>query len=150
MKNIILILIAVLSLTSCAMGGDDPQIQADITGVWEEQYPEGLQTEGFVEWVFSKDGKLDIRIYDVFAGDTQLQYQYELWIEGNSVNVFGYVDNGEQGNERISFASFDIARLTNEELHLKCVWYNDDPAYLQQTAPFRYDSSIPLTFRRRK
>ena len=72
-----LMMVAALSLASCSSDDEDYDVN-NLVGTWLKVYDEGVVSEGFVEYTFSNNGDCDIRVYDVFAGDTTLHRGYVL------------------------------------------------------------------------
>ena len=125
MKKLIipLFFIACLFMASC-VNDDDPVVLDNIEGAWTKQYPEGLQTEGFVEWAFKTTGELDIRVYDVFAGDSSTKYDYVFSQENKSITISGDITNSEGQLVNDKFAVYDVIKLTKKELRIKQSWVN--------------------------
>ncbi len=125
MKNLIipLIFIACLFMTSCSHG-DEPIVLDNIVGCWTLQYPEGLQTEGFVEWTFNSNGELIIQTYDVFSGDYTSMYDYSISEENKSLTISGNINNAEGETIHEKFAIYEIAKLSKKALQIKQSWVN--------------------------
>ena len=118
-----LLFIACLFMVSCA-DDNEPVVLDNIEGTWTKQYPEGLQTEGFIDWSFSTRGELVIRVYDVFAGDSSTKFDYVLSNENKSVTISGYIINSKGELVHDKFAIYDVTKLTNKELRIKQSWVN--------------------------
>lgn len=116
------LLVACPFMTACS--DDEPVVLDNIVGVWNKQYPEGLQTEGFIEWVFTSSEELDIRVYDVFAGDYTFKYDYTLSEKKKSIEISGSIKNSEGETVYDKFAVYDIVKLTRKELQIKQSWVN--------------------------
>ena len=115
--------IACLFMTSCS-DDNEPLVLNNIEGTWIKQYPEGLQTEGFVEWTFKTTGELDVRVYDAFAGDSSTKYDYVLTAENKSITISGNITNSEGEVVRDKFSVYDVIKLTKKELRIKQSWVN--------------------------
>ena len=89
MKNFLIpfLFIACLFMSACS-DDNESLVLNNIEGTWIKQYPEGLQTEGFVEWTFKTTGELDVRVYDAFAGDSSTKYDYVLTEENKSIAIW--------------------------------------------------------------
>lgn len=59
-----------------------------LTGTWSKVYPEGVVTEGGVSWTFGEDGVLQVRVYDVFAGDYRTEYMYRVGSDGRTLRIW--------------------------------------------------------------
>ena len=112
-----------LFATSCS-AGNEPVVPNNIVGTWTKQYPEGLQTEGFIEWSFQTTGELYIKVYDVFAGDSSTKYDYVLSEENKSITISGHITNAEGELVRDKFAVYDVIKLTKKELRIEQSWVN--------------------------
>ena len=124
-------LLMIISITACffmAACSDDnePVVLDNIVGTWTKQYPEGLQTEGFIEWSFKTSGELDIRVYDVMAGDSSTKYDYVLSEENKSMTISGYITNSKGEIVHDKFVVYDVVKLTQKELRIKQSWVNKD------------------------
>lgn len=86
--------ITYLFMTACRYN-DEPVVPDNILGTWTKQHPDGLQTEGFIECSFNSSGVLDIRVSDVIAGDTSIQYDYEISEENKSMTISGFITNSK-------------------------------------------------------
>lgn len=117
--------ITCLFMTACN-DEDEPVVLDNIVGTWTKQYPEGLQTEGFIEWSFNTSGELAIRVYDVMAGDSSTKYDYVLSEENKSMTISGYITNSEDELVHDKFAVYDVVKLTKKELRIKQSWVNTD------------------------
>lgn len=127
MNKLLITLLFFASLFMSACGNDnEPVVLDNIVGTWTKQYPEGLQTEGFIEWSFNTSGVLDIRVYDVMAGDSSTQYDYVLSEENKSMTISGYITNSEDELVHDKFAVYDVVKLTKKELRIKQSWVNTD------------------------
>lgn len=127
MNKLLITLLFFASLFMSACGNDnEPVVLDNIVGTWTKQYPEGLQTEGFIEWSFNTSGELDIRVYDVMAGDSSTQYDYVLSEENKSMTISGYITNSEDELVHDKFAVYDVVKLTKKELRIKQSWVNTD------------------------
>lgn len=115
--------IVFLFVTACS-DDDDPIVMENIVGTWSEQYPSGLQTEGFVTWDFSDLGSLTIRNYDAFAGDHTNTYDYTISEEQKTITIAGDVKNSNGMMVHDKFAVYDVVKLTNHELRIKQSWVN--------------------------
>lgn len=120
---ITLFFITCLFITACN-DEDEPVVLDNIVGTWTKQYPEGLQTEGFIEWSFNTSGELDIIVYDVMAGDSSTKYDYVLSEENKSMTISGYITNSEDELVHDKFAVYDVVKLTKKELRIKQSWFN--------------------------
>lgn len=117
--------ISCLFMTACS-DEDEPVVLDNIVGTWTKQYPEGLQTEGFIEWIFNPSGELDIRVHDVMAGDTSTKYDYALSEENKSITISGNIKNSEGKLVYDKFAVYSVVKLTKKELRISQSWVNTD------------------------
>lgn len=121
---ILLVFISCLFMASC-VNYDEPVVLDNVEGTWTKQYPEGLQTDGFIEWVFKTTGELEIRVYDVFAGDySSTKFDYVLSDENNSITISGNITNSEGRMVNDKFAVYDVIKLAKKELRIKQSWVN--------------------------
>lgn len=118
-----LLFIASMLLTACS-DDDEPVVVDNIVGTWVKQYPEGLQTEGFIDWVFNTNGELNVKVSDVFAGDSSIKYDYALSDKDKSLTISGYIKNVEGETIHDKFAIYDVVKLTKKELRIKQSWVN--------------------------
>lgn len=125
MKKLIipLLFITCLFVASC-VNDDEPVVFDNVGGTWTKQYPKGLQTEGFIEWAFKTTGELYIRVYDVFAGDSSMKYEYVLSEENKSITISGNITNSDGLLVNDKFAVYDVIKLTRKELRIKQSWVN--------------------------
>lgn len=123
-KLIIPFMFIVYLFTTACSKDDEPLAFNNIVGSWTKQYPEGVQTEGFIEWTFFNTGELNIRVYDVFAGDSSTEYEYDLSEENKSITISGNITNSEGELVHDKFAVYDIIKLTKKELRIKQSWVN--------------------------
>lgn len=102
-----LLFIASMLLAACS-DDDEPVVIDNIVGTWVKQYPEGLQTEGFIDWVFNTNGELNVKVSDVFAGDSSIKYDYALSDKDKSLTISGYIKNieGETIHVELIFNDF--------------------------------------------
>ena len=88
MRRLMILLVPVLlvaGLCGCAkVNVVDPD---RLTGTWCKVYPEGVVTEGGVRWTFGENNKLEVRVYDVFAGDFRTEYMYRVEPDGRTLKV---------------------------------------------------------------
>ena len=70
-------MLAAFSLASCSSDDEDYDVN-NLVGTWHRVYDEGVVSEGYEEYTFSKNGDCDIYVYDVFAGDTTFHWGYML------------------------------------------------------------------------
>lgn len=124
-----LLLIISIAMTSCS--DDEPVVTDNIVGTWLLQYPDGLQTEGFIEWSFGSSGELRIQVYDVFSGDSFTTYDYALSEEKKSITISGEITNSKGETVYDTFAIYDIVKLTKTELHLMQSWVNTGYNHLE-------------------
>lgn len=153
MKTLIIsmLLIACQLLTACS-NDDEPVAAQNIVGVWNLQYPEGLQTEGFTEWNFKETGTLEIRVYDVFSGDHTCEYDYELSGEKSTVTISGNLRNQAGETVHDVFAIYEVVKLSKKALSIRQSWVN--PGYEdlepEDKNSFLLGSYKEETFRRSK
>lgn len=119
----IFMFIVCLIMTACS-NDDEPIVIDNIVGTWHVKYPAGLQTEGFIEWVFTSNGELSIRNYDVFAGDYTSEYVYSISEESKSITISGDIKNAEGETITDKFAIYEIVKLSKKELRIKQSWLN--------------------------
>lgn len=104
-------LVLLLALSSCSLF--DLQ-QDSILGTWSREYPEGVVTEGFVNWTFDDESLLTVRSYDVFAGDHSFVYFYSLEEDGTSLYIREASFCGINGG-----IIYDVKECTHKRLVLK-------------------------------
>lgn len=125
MNKLLISFLFISCLFMAACGEDnEPVVLDNIVGTWTKQYPEGLQTEGFIEWSFNTTGELDIRVYDVMAGDSSTKYDYILSEGNNSITISGNIKNSDGEIVHDKFAVYDVVKLTKKELRIKQSWVN--------------------------
>lgn len=122
MKKLSIILMCVAGLIITACSKDEPVTVENIVGTWDLQYPEGLQTEGYVEWKFNSNGQLFIRSYDVFAGDHTSGYDFLISEENKSLTISGEITDSEGNTTHDAFAVYEIVKLSKNELQIKQTW----------------------------
>ncbi len=129
MKKLIVdfLFIACLFMPSCS-NENEPIAFANILGTWTVKYPEGLQTEGFVTWSFNSKGELIIYSCDAFAGDHTSMYDYTISEENNSILISGNLKISDREIIHDTFASYEVVKLSKNELQIKQSWVNDDYA----------------------
>ncbi len=120
--SILFLFVACLIMTACSK--DEPVTLENIVGAWDLQYPEGLQTEGYVEWEFNSNGQLFIRSYDVFAGDHTSRFDYLISEEKKSLTISGDITDSEGETVHDTFAIYTIDKLSKKELLIKQSWVN--------------------------
>ena len=123
-NKLVLPIFSIVLLFATACSDDEPIVMENIVGTWSEQYPSGLQTEGFVTWDFSNLGALTIRVYDAFAGDNSNTYDYILSEEQKSITIAGDIKNSNGIMVHDTFAVYDVVKLTKQELRIKQSWVN--------------------------
>lgn len=119
MKKIALIAFAALSiLTGCSKTELEVSNET-ILGEWTEtyeNYPYFMQ-DGFVEWSFRPDSKVDIHVYDVFAGDSNLSRSFELKeMDGQTIIS---IEAGTLESHR--YPDYIITKLTRNEMEWQMV-----------------------------
>ncbi len=124
MKKLSVLLMCVAGLIMTACSKDEPVSVENITGTWDLQYPEGLQTEGYVEWIFNSNGQLLIRSNDVFAGDHTSSYEYSTSEQNKSLTISGEITDSEGNTAHDAFAVYEIVKLSKKELKIKQTWVN--------------------------
>ena len=117
MKKIALIAFAALSiLTGCSkLEVNDENLLGEWLETYED-YPYFVQ-DGFVEWIFRPDSKVDIHIYDIFAGDSNVSRSFELKdVEGQTVISIktGYLESH-------MYPDYRIVKLTKNEMEWQMV-----------------------------
>lgn len=143
----LLVFIGTIVMTGCK--DDDEQVTiGNVVGSWVLQHPEGVQTEGFVEWTFKADGRLIISVYDVFAGDSESEYFYEIFEHDKSIHVSGLVTEPDQEVSRCAFANFYVTKLKKNELRLNRYWLNEGPEWVMESNPFRFPNRENIGFDR--
>ena len=119
MKKIALIAFSALSiLTGCSKTELEVSNES-ILGEWTEtyeNYPYFMQ-DGFVEWTFRPDSKVDIHVYDVFAGDSNVSRSFELKDEEGQTVIS--IKTGEE--ESFSYPDYRITKLTRNEMEWQMV-----------------------------
>ena len=92
-----MILIASVLLVAglCGCQKADPVDPDRLQGTWCKEYPEGVVAEGSVYWTFGKDGVLRVDVYDVFSGNYETEYAYQLGPDGRMLKVWEPVDGGD-------------------------------------------------------
>lgn len=107
------ILFALFTCVSC--GNDELEITEDnIIGEWVEDYSDYpyFATEGGMTWTFRSDHRVDIHVYDVFAGDTIFSKSY-------FVGSIDGIDNVIMLNSHMSDFSgedYEITKLTKTKM----------------------------------
>lgn len=124
-----LLFITALVMTSCS--DEEPVVPDNIVGTWDLQYPDGLQTEGFIEWSFGSSGELRIQVYDVFSGDSFTSFDYALSEEKKTITISGNIINSAGETVHDTFAVYDIVKLTKSDLHLRQSWVNTGYNHLE-------------------
>lgn len=117
MKKIALIAFAALSiLTGCSkLEVNDENILGEWLETYED-YPYFMQ-DGFVEWTFRPDSKVDIHVYDVFAGDSKVSMSFELKdVEDQTV-----ISVKTGAGESFSYPDYRISKLTRNEMEWQMV-----------------------------
>ena len=119
MKKIALIAFAALSILTGCSKTELPVNSENIIGEWAEtyeDYPYFMQ-DGFVEWTFKSDNKVDIHVYDVFAGDSNVSSFFELKdVEGQTV-----ISIKAEAEGCISYPDYKIVKLTKKEMEWQMV-----------------------------
>ncbi len=125
MKKLIMLFLFVACLFVAGCSHDDePVVAENVVGTWILQYPEGLQTEGFVEWEFNSSGELLIRTYDVFAGDHSSKYDFSISEENRSLTISGEIVMAEGETIQDTFAIYEIVKISKKEMRIRQKWMN--------------------------
>ncbi len=115
--SIAVVLFAGVTFSSCDK--DDIEInEQNIIGTWVEEYSDYpyYAPDGGLTWTFSTDGYAYIHIYDVFAGDHDVQQTY---IVGSMMTTSGEEKDILTLNPHMSDYSgeaFKIVKLTKNEM----------------------------------
>lgn len=114
MKRTALLAIALLSLAGCSKLDVN---EANILGGWVETYEDYpyYAEEGFVSWNFKPDGWVDIHVYDVFAGDSDIAKTYTIGAFGDDVISLNLMMSDFSG------ADYKITKLTNDEMEWQMI-----------------------------
>ena len=78
--RIAFVMFAAFSLTSCSSDDNEEFLMDQLSGTWEQVYDEGVVAEGYVQYTFTPGkpatvGECTIHVYDVFTGDTTLEFK---------------------------------------------------------------------------
>ncbi len=117
MKKIALIAFAALSiLTGCSkLEVNDENLLGEWLETYED-YPYFMQ-DGFVEWTFRPDSKVDIHVYDVFAGDSDVTRPFELKeVDGRTV-----ISVNTEMDESRMYPDYVVTKLTRNEMEWQMV-----------------------------
>ena len=96
MKRLSIILAAALLVAGlCGCRKENPVDAGLLPGTWCKLYPEGVVTEGGVSWTFGEDNKLEVRVYDVFAGDFRTEYVYRVEPDGRTLFIWEPMYGGD-------------------------------------------------------
>lgn len=117
MRKLVLIAFAALSiLTGCSkLEVNDENLLGEWLETYED-YPYFMQ-DGFVEWTFRPDSKVDIHIYDVFAGDSNVSMSFELKDEeGRTV-----ISVNTEMDESRMYPDYVVTKLTRNEMEWQMV-----------------------------
>lgn len=79
----------------CGCQKSDPVMPDRLPGIWCKEYPEGVVVEGGVRWTFGEDGVLQVRVYDVFSGDYEKEFAYQLGQDGRTLKVWEPMYGGD-------------------------------------------------------
>ena len=144
-----LLFIGAMVMTGCK-DDDQPVTMENVVGSWVIQHPAGVQTEGFVTWTFKPDGRLIISVCDVFAGDSESEYFYELFEHDKSIHVSGFVTEPDEEVSKCAFADFYVTSLKSNELRLNRYWLNEGPDWVTESNPFRFPDRENINFARNR
>ncbi|MCQ2129795.1 MAG: hypothetical protein MJY94_00195 [Bacteroidales bacterium] len=117
MRKLVLIAFAALSiLTGCSkLEVNDENLLGEWLETYED-YPYFMQ-DGFVEWTFRPDSKVDIHIYDVFAGDSNVSMSFELKeVDGRTV-----ISVNTEMDESRMYPDYVVTKLTRNEMEWQMV-----------------------------
>ncbi|MCQ2138990.1 MAG: hypothetical protein MJZ09_01290 [Bacteroidales bacterium] len=112
MKKISLFIIAIFASAGCTKIDVN---MASIAGEWVETYEDypHYAEEGFVSWNFNTDGSVDIRFYDVFAGNHSTTTKYQISLnekDGASIITF------PSSEYTMDIQAFVVTKLTKIEM----------------------------------
>lgn len=71
----------------CACDKEDFDID-QLTGSWQEVYPENFAADGGVMWIFGTNNTLIYNICDVFAGDHSYYFTYRVSDDGRLLTMY--------------------------------------------------------------
>lgn len=112
MKKLALLFVALLSVVNCSKLEVN---EANILGEWTETYDDYpyYAEEGFLCWNFKSDGLVDIRVYDVFAGDHTNSTKYQITHDEKDGSPIIFFPTSEYTMDVLSFV---ITKLTKKEM----------------------------------
>lgn len=122
MKRLSIILAAALLVAGlCGCRKENPVDAGLLPGTWCKLYPEGVVTEGGVSWTFGEDNKLEIRVYDVFAGDFRAEYVYRVEPDGRTLFIWEPMFGGDPAWAKYRMMRCDgaVLDLVREDVYAK-------------------------------
>lgn len=122
MKRLSIILAAALLVAGlCGCRKENPVDAGLLPGTWCKLYPEGVVTEGGVSWSFGEDNKLEVRVYDVFAGDFRTEYVYRVEPDGRTLFIWEPMFGGDPAWAKYRMVRCDgaVLELVREDVHAK-------------------------------
>lgn len=112
-------IIAVTVFSSCSKDDDGVEVnKANILGEWVEDYSDYsyFAPEGYSTYTFKDNGKVDIHIYDVFAGEKDIT---KTFIVGGEFGENVLVLNPEMSD--YTGEAYNIVKLTKSEMEWQMV-----------------------------
>lgn len=122
MKRLSIILAAALLVAGlCGCRKENPVDAGLLPGTWCKLYPEGVVTEGGVSWTFGEDNKLEVRVYDVFAGDFRTEYVYRVESDGRTLFIWEPMYGGDPAWAKYRMVRCDgaVLELVREDVYAK-------------------------------
>lgn len=122
MKRLSIILAAALLVAGlCGCRKENPVDAGLLPGTWCKLYPEGVVTEGGVSWTFGEDNKLEVRVYDVFAGDYRTEYVYRVEPDGRTLFIWEPMFGGDPAWAKYRMVRCDgaVLELVREDVYAK-------------------------------